>query len=189
MSHALLPEFQRAGEDLFSLGLAPPGAGNLSVWQPEGVLITRELAPLQRLEAGDLVRIARSTQPPRATPSLDTPIHRAVYTVSGGKAIVHAHPPHAVSLTSRQVSFEPPDLEGRHLLGIVPVVSPRRSVVDLVSGALKDSAVVIVEGHGTYARGASLEEAVHLTAMLEQSARIAWLRLSVPERTARHEAQ
>ena len=33
--------------------------------------------------------------------------------------------------------------------------------------------IVIVEGHGTYARGASFDEAVHLTAMLEESARIA----------------
>jgi L-fuculose-phosphate aldolase len=189
MSDARLSEFLRAGDDLFRLGLAPPGAGNLSVWEPEGVLITRELATLHRLEAADLVRIARSTQPPQATPSFDTPIHRAIYTTSGGRAIVHAHAAHAVALSARQVSFEPPDLEGRHVLGIVPVVSPRRSVVDLVSGALKDASIVIVEGHGTYARGGSLEEAVHLTAMLEQSARIAWLRLAVPERPPHREAQ
>jgi L-fuculose-phosphate aldolase len=168
--------FRAAGEDLFRCRLIVPGSGNLSVWTPEGVVITREGAALHRLEAGDLCLIARATEPPVATPSLDTPIHRAIYVSASAKAIVHAHPAHVIAVTLGMSAFEPVDLEGRHLLGVVPVVSPRRSVVDLVAQASAASRVVIVEGHGTYARGVSLDDAVHLTAMLEESARIVRLR-------------
>jgi L-fuculose-phosphate aldolase len=175
-----LSAFRSAGEDLFHCGLVIPGSGNLSVWTPDGVLITREAAPLHRLTEADLCLISRTTEPPASTPSLDTPIHRAIYVSASAKAIVHAHPVHIIALTIGKHRFEPIDLEGRHLLGVVPVVSPRRSVVDLVAQASAASRVVIVEGHGTYARGASFEEAVHLTAMLEESARIAAIAQPLP---------
>ena len=176
MTERLLADFQCAGDDLVRLGLVAPGAGNLSVWTPEGVVITREGAPLHRLTATDLCLISRTTEPPVATPSLDTPIHRAIYVSSGGRTVVHAHPRHAVALSFGQRRFLPADLEGGHLLGEVPVVSPRRSVVDVIAEASGRSPVVLVEGHGSYVRAATLEEAVYLTAMLEESARIVWLR-------------
>ena len=175
MSDDLLETFQQAGEDLFRCGLVVPGSGNLSVWTPDGVVITREGAALHRLRPDDLCLIARSTEPPVATPSLDTPIHRGIYVSAGGRAIVHAHPRHAVALSFKATLFEPADLEGRHLLDRVPIVSPKRSVVDVVSQASASSPVVLVEGHGCYARGASLQETVHLATMFEESARIAWL--------------
>lgn len=180
MSGDRLAGFRAAGEDLFRCGLVVPGGGNLSVWTPEGVVITREGAPLHRLDAADLCLISRATEPPVATPSLDTPIHRAIYVSASAKAIVHAHPAHAVALSIGKSSFAPIDLEGRHTLGVVPVVSPRRSVVDLVAQASAASRVMIVEGHGTYARGSSFDEAVYLTALLEESARVVWLRGAVP---------
>jgi L-fuculose-phosphate aldolase len=176
-----LPAFRQAGEDLVAGGLVVPGGGNLSVWTPDGVLITREGAPLHRLEPADLALIARVTEPPAATPSMDTPIHRAIYVSAGAKAVVHAHPRHAVTLSFKQAAFDPPDLEGGHLLGRVPVVSPRRNVVQLVAEAMAAAPVVIVEGHGSYARAATLAEAVRLTAALEESAHIAWLRRALPE--------
>lgn len=176
MTAAHLESFRRAGEDLWQGGLIAPGGGNLSIWTPEGVLITREAAALHRLEAADLCLIARATEPPVAPPSLDTPIHRGVYVTAGGKAIVHATPAYAVALTFGQPFFEPPDVEGGHLLGRVPVVSSKRSVIDVIANALVNAPIVIVEGHGSYARGATLADAVRLSAVLEASARIAWLR-------------
>jgi L-fuculose-phosphate aldolase len=175
MSAATLSAFQRAGDDLFRCGLVVPGSGNLSVWTPSGVLITREGAALHRLTDADLCLIARNTEPPVATPSRDTPIHRAIYVTTGGRAVAHARPPHLIAFSYGKTAFEPPDLDGSHLFAHVPIVSPKRSVVDLVAQASATCPVVIVEGHGTYARGVTLEEAVHLTAMLEVSARVAWL--------------
>ena len=183
MTEHLLADFQRAGDDLLRTALVPPGAGNLSVWTPEGVVITREGALLHRLTATDLCLISRTTEPPVATPSLDTPIHRAIYVSSGGRAVVHAHPRYAITLSFGERRFLPADLEGGHLLGEVPVVSPKRSVVDVIAEASGRSSVVLVEGHGSYARAATLEEAVHLTAMLEESAQIVWLRRALERGT------
>jgi L-fuculose-phosphate aldolase len=173
---SLLSDFRRAGADLAHLGLVVPGTGNLSVWTPEGVVVTREGAALHRLEAADLCLIARATEPPPATPAYDTPIHRAVYVRSKGRAVAHAHPRHTVARSFGLKRFEPPDLEGRHALGFVPVVSPMRSVIDVIAEALETARIVIVEGHGVYARGAELDEAVALIALLEESAAIASLR-------------
>ena len=184
MSEDWLPAFLGAGEDLFHGGLIVPGGGNLSVWTADGVLITREGASLHRLAGADLCLIARATAPPVATPSLDTPIHRAAYVRTGAKAIVHAHPRHAVALSFEQAALVPDDLEGGHLLGTVPVVSHRRSVVDVVAEALATAPIVVVEGHGSYARGATLDEAVRLSAVLEESAAIVWLRRALAAKPA-----
>jgi len=180
MTAALLEQFHRAGDDLQRLRLVVPGTGNASVWTPKGVVITREGAALHRLMPTDLCLISRATEPPVATPSLDTPIHRAIYVSAGGRAVVHAHPAHVVALSFGATSFRPIDLEGGHVLGDVPVVSPRRSIVDLVAQASTTSRVVIVEGHGVYARGASLADAVQLIAILEASAQITWLARMAP---------
>lgn len=182
MTAVQLASFRQAGEDLWQGGLIAPGGGNLSIWTPEGVLITREEAVLHRLEEADLCLIARATDPPAAAPSLDTPIHRGIYVTAGGKAIVHAAPAHALALTFGRSFFAPPDVEGGHLLGRVPVVSPKRSVIDVIAGALVNAPIVIVEGHGSYARGATLAEAVRLSAVLEASARLAWLRAVIEQR-------
>jgi L-fuculose-phosphate aldolase len=176
VDEALAARFREAGEQVTRAGLAHAGAGNLSVWTPDGIIITREAASLDRLTDADLCLIGRTTMPPRATPSLDTPIHRAAYTASGAKAILHAHPPHAIALSLDRHEFLPDDLEGAHLLGRVTVVSPRRNVVGVVAEALEESLITIVAGHGTYARGADFDECLRLTSALEASARIAWLR-------------
>lgn len=179
MTAGMLAVFQAVGTDLVVAGLAPPGTGNASVWTPDAVVITREGAHLGRLVAADLCAVGRTTLPPAADPALDTPIHRAVYVATGAKAILHAHPPHAVALSFGRHELVPDDLEGAHLLGRVPVVSPRRNIVEVVANAIERSPVVVVAGHGSYARGASLAECLRWTAALEASARITWLRAAL----------
>src|SRR5262245_43141380 len=56
--------FQAAGRELAAAGLVYPGAGNLSVWTPEAVLITSEGARLDALDADDVSPMARTTTPP-----------------------------------------------------------------------------------------------------------------------------
>lgn len=171
--------FRSAGRALTEADLAPPGQGALSVWTPEALLITREGALLGSLTDADLTEIPRTTAPPAATPALDTPIHRAVYVATGAKAILHAHPPHAVALSFEGQSFVPEDHEGRHELGTVPIVSARRNIVDAVAAALERSSIVLVAGHGSYARGADFAECLRWTGILEASARLIWLRAAM----------
>lgn len=181
MRHDLIETFQDVGQAVTRAGFAFPGAGNASVWTPEALIVTREGAALDRLTAADLATISRITEPPDAAPALDAPIHRAIYVATGATAVLHAHPPHAIalSLSFNRHELVPEDLEGAHLLGRVPVVSPRRNVVEVVAGALETSAVVLVAGHGTYARGADLWECLRWTAALEASAHILWLRATL----------
>lgn len=167
-----LEPFVRAGADLGLAGLVPVGGGNLSVWTPEGVVITREGAPLHRLTAADLLQIVRTTEPPPAMPSADTPIHRAIYVLGGAGAVVHAHPPHALALAATADRIVPDDVRGRRLFGAVPVVASVRNIVEEVGRALVESPVVLVRNDGSYARARTLDDAVALTAALEWSARL-----------------
>ncbi len=50
---------------------------------------------------------------------------------------------------------------------------------------MSDSTVVIVRGHGIYARGENLDQAYKWCASLESSARIAWLHHMLSERGTR----
>ncbi len=180
MTTDLLTLFRAVGAELTATGLVHPGAGTLSVWTPEAVIITAEGARLNGLSEADLSPIARSTVPPTRHPALDAPIHRAIYVATGARAVVHAHPPYTVALSFDRAELVPLDVEGAHALGRVPVVSARRNVVEAVATALTQSPVAVVAGHGTYARGADLWECVRWTATLEASARILWLRRAPP---------
>jgi L-fuculose-phosphate aldolase len=177
---ALLATFQAVGKEVSRTGLAPHGAGNLSVWTPDALIITAEGAMLVRLSAVDLVSVSRTTTPPAAHPAQDILIHRAIYVATGAKAVLHVHPPHAVALSFDRTEFTPPDLEGRHLVGSAPVVASRRNIVDSAAAAAERSPIVLVAGHGAYARGADLWECLRWVSVLEASARIAWLRAALP---------
>lgn len=180
MPFDVLGLFRSVGAELTAAGLVQAGTGTLSIWTPEAVIITAEGARLNGLTETDLCTIARSTVPPARHPALDAPIHRAIYVATGARAVVHAHPPHTVALSFDRTALVPLDLEGTHLLGQVPVVSARRNVVEAVAAALTDHPIVVVAGHGTYARGNDLWECLRWTAVLEASARILWLRQSLP---------
>jgi L-fuculose-phosphate aldolase len=61
----------------------------------------------------------------------------------------------------------------------VPVLRTRllkgKHIADNIATLLKDYRVVLVQGHGSFATGQLLEEAYHLTAILEQSCRLLYL--------------
>ena len=170
------------GRALQAAGLVYPGAGALSVWTPEGVFITREGALLDDLNEADWRLIGRTTEASLdpGYPALDTPIHRAIFVATGSKAIVHAHPPYVTAWSLDHSALTPADLDGRHLFRDVSIVQSRRSVVDIITAAMERSRAVIVAGHGSYVRGADLGECLRLTAALEASARLLWLRASLP---------
>ncbi len=175
----LLDVFRGVGRELQALGLVYPGAGNMSVWTPEAVIITAEGARLHDLGPDDLSPIRRSTIAPARHPAQDAPIHRAVYVVSGARAVMHTHPPHAAALSTIRETLTPEDHESRFVLGLVPVIRSRRSMIDNIAEALTVNVAVMVAGHGAYVRGESLHDCLRLSATLEASARLVWLRASL----------
>jgi ribulose-5-phosphate 4-epimerase/fuculose-1-phosphate aldolase len=67
-------------------------------------------------------------------------------------------------------AVEPADAEGRLRLVSVPVVEGEQ-----VAEALRDRPIVLARGHGSYARGDDLWQALQWTSVLEESAEIGWL--------------
>ncbi len=104
-------------------------------------------------------------------------VHRAIYQATAGLAIVHTHPPYAVTLSLVADEIVPVDTEGSYLLHKMPVVAAELTagsteVAELVSRWLKEYDLVMLRGHGPFAIGHLLEEAYQLTSVLEKACRI-----------------
>ena len=147
----------------------------MSVRQGEGLLITSHGSPLGHLAEGDLVEV-RPGLKPTVEPSMDLALHQAIYAaVSEAEAVVHAHPRHAIALSLAANELRPQDLEGQHYLGVVPVVPRGGNVAQALAAALRQHRIVVVAGHGSYARGETLWRALQWTSVLEESAEVLWL--------------
>jgi L-fuculose-phosphate aldolase len=168
--------FRDIGRDLFLRGLISSHAGNMSLRIAENIYITRRGSMLGRILPDDLVEVdleKPDSHVPRASSELV--VHRAVYRNTSALAIVHAHPPYATLLSMLMDELIPVDSEGSNLFKKVPVVSASRpagseEAAGLISECLKDSKIVMMRGHGSFARGDMLEEAYMLTSSLEASA-------------------
>ena len=170
MADGALDGFLAAGRMLWEAWLVSSHGGNMSVRLPcGGLLVTRTGAMMGRLEERDMVVVAADGSS-RGEPSMDTALHRAVYEASGAGAVLHAHPRHAIALSLAMDVIEPADAEGRLRLGAVPVVD-----AEGVMRALRDAPIVMARGHGSYARGDDLWQALQWTSVLEESAHVLWL--------------
>jgi L-fuculose-phosphate aldolase len=174
MSRERIDEFRAVGRMLWEAGLVSSHGGNMSVRLPEGgLLITRTGAVLGRLDEGDLVTVAADGSS-EGQPSMDTAVHRGVYAATEGLpagrqagAVLHAHPRHAVALSLVVDVVAPADAEGKLRLGSVPVVEAEQ-----VAQALREAPIVLARGHGSYARGDDLWQALQWTSVLEESAEV-----------------
>jgi L-fuculose-phosphate aldolase len=178
----LLGQFQTVGRDLFNRGLVASHSGNLSIRLGDRLCITHRGSMLGNLQAQDLVETGVSKND-RATPfaSSELCVHRMIYQKTTASAIVHAHPPYSVALSFGLPEIVPCDTEGRQLTPSVPVIACSMDTLkpgglaEEISEALKQSRVVLVRGHGTFAVGQLMEEAYHYTTSLEESCRILYL--------------
>ena len=108
-------------------------------------------------------------------------------------AIIHAHPPHAITLSLLQTETVPNDAEGLAIIGRVPVLGCDTEVkpgclvplAGMLAQALKKHRIVMVRGHGAFAIGQLLEEAHNCTTALEESCQVICLLNSLKEAPAR----
>lgn len=177
----ILSQFQAVGRDLFARGLVSSHSGNMSIRLGERLFITHRNSRLGCLEEQDLVETGISRND-RSTPlaSTELAVHRFIYQCTPAQAIVHAHPPYAVTLSFTESEIVPCDMEGRLLLssvlvlGLGVVVKPGGLAEEIAEAFMKHK-VVIVRGHGSFAVGQLLEEAYHYTTALEESCRLLYL--------------
>lgn len=165
-------EFGRIGRRLSAEHLLVANAGNLSVRAGDGFFITRTGSYLD--DPGDPVYLPFDG-PADPAASREYRVHREIYLHTPYGAVVHAHPPHAVALSFSEDRLRPADAEGILLCPVLPIVTGGPGSGDLarnVSRSLASSCVVIARGHGTFAAGATLDEAYIHTSVAEQSCRI-----------------
>jgi L-fuculose-phosphate aldolase len=177
---AAVPELVMAtlaevGRDLYQLGLVSSHGGNLSVREGMGMWITGTGTMLGRLRERHIAYVRPDGTYDGPPPSSDTVLHSTIYAMTGAGAVVHAHPRYAIALSFGTDRFIPIDYEGQYHLKAVPVVEQGPNQVAQVAAALQEAVVVLLRGHGAYARGASLWEALHWVTALEESAQVAWL--------------
>ena len=171
----VLATMQEVGRDLYLLGLVSSHGGNLSVREGTGMWITGTGTMLGRLRERHIAYVRADGTASGPPPSSDTVLHATIYAMTGAGAVVHAHPRHAIALSFGTERFVPIDFEGLHFLKAVPVVGQGPNQVAQVAAALREAVVVMLRGHGVYARGATLWEALHWVTALEESALVAWL--------------
>jgi L-fuculose-phosphate aldolase len=132
---------------------------------------------LGRITRDDLVDVgAIGPDPNDGRASSELIVHRAIYRATDAAAIVHAHPPYATLLSMLQDELAPVDSEGCYVLQKVPVVCIDRTTsaglpewARAVSEALKERKIIMAKGHGSFARGDTLEDAYMMTSSLEAS--------------------
>jgi L-fuculose-phosphate aldolase len=163
------------GRDLFLRGLISSHAGNMSVRIGRTIWITRRGSMLGRLRKEDIIDVdIEKADAHVITASSELAIHRAVYETTSALAFIHAHPPYATLLSMMRDEIIPIDSEGSYLFRKVPVVTVEKAIGSqeaggVISEALQDCNVVLMRGHGSFARGDLLEDAFMYTSSLEAS--------------------
>jgi L-fuculose-phosphate aldolase len=176
----MFEQFKQTGRDIFLRGLISSHAGNMSARVMDRIYITRRSSMLGKLQQEDVIELnlgQDTVQVPMASSELV--VHTAIYQNTGALAIVHAHPPYATLLSMLRHEIVPVDVEGRYLFTKIPVVTPDQAIgseesARLVSEQLKDYKIVLIRGHGSFAKGETLEEAFMYTTSLESTSFFLW---------------
>ena len=159
--------------------------GNVSVYikEKDTIFITPSGVPKNRLNEEDLCSMNTAGEPLQGNPSSEKNMHLTVYREQKkARAVVHAHPPFAVSLSLSRPKWKtlPPVLsEAVIALGEVPFVpymcpgteEMARSLCPFLQG----SQALILSRHGAVTWGEDLQSAYLIMECLEHSARIIYL--------------
>jgi len=191
VTSTVLHDFGRCGEDLFRMGINNSHSGNMSICDGTTVCITRTGAQLGRLGWDDLVTTSLHYEDAAVKrASMELVVHRAVYRQTAARAIIHAHPPHAVALSFMHDEVIPIDAEGLHYMPRVPVLVVEQAissteVATRLPDLLRRTPIVVVRGHGSFAIGPTLERCLLLTSSLENACKIRLLAFQAGHRDGR----
>lgn len=178
-SLSITDEFIKIGRLGWEQGLFSTHGGNMSIRIGDKIIITRRGSMLGSLTEEDIIETSLNENDTYITvASTEIIVHRAIYKNTSALAIFHSHPPITVakSLISDEIILE--DSEGSYILKKVPVVSAgltvgAQEVAEILPEHLKNFKIVVLKGHGTFATGMLLEEALSYTSTLEHSMKIA----------------
>jgi L-fuculose-phosphate aldolase len=158
--------------------------GNISIRISEDrILTTRSGVCKGNLCTEDLVLVNHTGEPIEGNdqPSTEFKMHLEVYkNRPETKAIIHAHPIFAISLSLAGLNFDKQYLpESVIMLGKIPVAKYARPSTGQVPKSIKPylekTDIIVLDRHGSLTFGKTLKEAFYKTEILEKTAKIIWL--------------
>ncbi len=164
----------------FELGLTDSHGGNLSCRVGDYIVIKRSGKSFALLRPEDFV-ITTTDENSNLDKyaSLELIVHRSIYKeLRGVNAVLHAHSPFTVACSLVYDEIKPLDSESSLLFGgKVPVLSAKevvssKEVAEKIPSLLKECPVCVVKGHGPFAVGENIEEALKYLSALENSCKI-----------------
>lgn len=192
---------RRAGTAVGRLNGNNTHSGNLSMRDPQDddiFYITATGSQCDALIPRDIVPVRRSgVSWGDARGSTESTIHRRIFAVPGTGAVLHAHFLESTFISfdtkekqlflkfldtdhkgREEFLFQPVDIHGAFAVGGVRVGSYEQPVgsaemEERIPQYLEKDKLTIVRGHGPFCRAGSIEEALHLMCVLENSAKLA----------------
>ena len=175
--------FKKVGSHLVTHGYNTSHSGNISIKSGGKIIIKKRSAMLGNLEPEDLVICDLKQEDSMSlVASTELGVHRAIYLETDAMAVIHAHNPYCVALSLIEDEITCIDAEGFALYKKIPIID-----VEIPVGAyytsievpkmLKNYPFVVVRGHGIFAKGITLEDALQYVTGAEQSAYIRYLTL------------
>jgi L-fuculose-phosphate aldolase len=113
--------------------------------------------------------------------STEVNVHRAIYRETSALAILHGHSKYAVvmsMLCEQGEQIVPEDSESIYFLHEIPVVTGGIGSQELATNAasaLRDHKGIVALGHGTFARGATVDEAFVIISSIEHACSVKYL--------------
>ena len=185
----LKSEICRVMRHLYERGFVTALSGNVSARLPgaKEFWITPSHVFKGGLRPEDLIKIDLNGNiiEGRGKPSIETPMHIAIYRVRPDvNAVVHAHNPFTVGLTSIGISLEPVTVEAAEIIEsveIVPYAPPgSEQLAKLVAEkASRGAKAIILQGHGVVALGSDIHEAEAIVEALEETAIVQFIALAL----------
>ena len=172
-----LQDLLRYGKKMVERGLVSAHAGNISKRIGNSMLISMRGSMLDELE-GKIVQVA--LDPPSALDHLassELPMHRAIYRQTEATAVFHGHGRFSIieSLTTEATHLSPQDSESAFYVPVLPIIEGPSGSEELghaAAVALKEHRGALIRGHGVVTKGASIEEAFAILAVIEQACHI-----------------
>ena len=188
----MIEQLIEAGREIVAAGMVKGWGGNLSGRVGDRIAITRSGADLGQLTEKEFVLVRpdanvkqlRSRQP---RPSSEVAMHLSAYTARPEtQAIIHVHPPKAISLGILGYSLPAltPD-SYLHLGAEVPLLPYMTPTTDALGTAvaelLQTKVAVLLQNHGVIVIGNSVSQALLRLSLLEEAAAIYLDALAVGE--------
>ncbi|HDS44883.1 MAG TPA: aldolase [Methanomicrobia archaeon] len=178
-----MEELIKYGKKIVAAGLAHAHFGNVSKRVGDQMLISTTGSMLDELD-GQIVTVPVDPATPDeldVIASTEVNVHRAIYRTTSALAILHGHSNYAVAIS---MLFEPgeqlvpDDSESLYVLHEIPIVRGGVGSAELArnaSDALRDHKGIIVQGHGVFARGATVDEAFVVLSSVEHACMVMYL--------------